>query len=264
MVAAPESDWDAFDLALEVCRHHESSRALDVCRSCIADLAERAAERASAADDDVYSLIGSINSVLFEEEGFAGNREDFYSPSNSYLTQVLETRQGIPITLSLIFRRLAEAVGLHLEYVGMPGHFLLKCRLPARELFIDAFNNGQIMLAEECRQRLEATYEDLEFRPEFLRSVTAREVVLRLLLNLKQIYRKRGENEPLVAILGRRILLVDDPLPERLERGLARAALHDFRGALDDLTFFVESTTDQELKTLIQQRLEEVRLLAAG
>lgn len=262
LIDRPEGEWDPFELALEVCRQRRGRDALGECRDQVGAWGRRVAETVDG--DDLYSLLEAVNRVLYQEEGFAGNRDNFYDPDNSYLTDVVEKRTGIPITLCLLFREVALGVGLRLQCVGMPGHFMLKCRTPARELFVDAFTMGQLMLEDECRERLAATYSGLEFQPEFLRAVNAREVILRLLLNLKQIYRRAGEHELLVGVLDRRIPLVDDPLPEILERGLTLAAMEDYRSALDDLTAFVESTPDDELRKVVGQRLEEVRRLAVG
>lgn len=265
LVSPPESQWDLFKISLETCRiispeidfgwHYEylerlTAAARDVC----------------SPDGDLYSTINGINEVLFESARFSANDVDYFAPENSYMNLVLETGKGIPITLSLLYREVASRIGLRLECVAMPGHFLLKTRTPSRELFIDSFHRGQICLADEClelMQRITQTESDAA-SPEFLKAASNRAVILRLLMNLKAIYRRNSANRLLLEVIERRIPILDDPLPEILERGLLKISLEDYPGALADLESFLDSTQNAEMQEVVEKQIDRIRKLASS
>jgi regulator of sirC expression with transglutaminase-like and TPR domain len=264
IVERPQEEWNLFEVWSQVSRIAEPGTDFRLHRMELQRI-EQQVKVELAPDSGIYDVISVLNSVLFEELGFQGNREDYYNPKNSYVASVLQNRKGIPISLSILYRELAGRVGLKLLPVAMPGHFLLKCVMPLRELFIDPFNRGEILLEEGCRERLAEIYQQpIEFRPEFLRAVSKKEVVLRILMNLKLIYRQQGNASLLLAVLERRMPLLGDPLPEILERGFIKLHLEDYRGALQDLEFFAENSSDAEVKTVVEKRLDALRLLARG
>ena len=113
----------------------------------IDELALEAAQRAGV-DADVYRTIAALNFVLFARQGFRGNRDDYYDPKNSFLNQVIERKTGIPITLSVLYMEVAERVGLSVDGVGFPGHFMVKVRSDGSEIVIDPFNSGDIKTEE--------------------------------------------------------------------------------------------------------------------
>src|SRR5205823_6434970 len=125
--------------------------------------------------------------------GFAGNRDDYYDVENSYLDRVLARRTGIPITLSIVFMEVARRVGLPMQGIGLPGHFVVgywpmgQGRIP--RIIVDPFNNGQLLSVEDCATRVHAAYgEDVRFTSEWLKPMTNRQMLARVLHNLKQIY----------------------------------------------------------------------------
>ena len=138
--------------------------------------------------------IALLNRVLFDEEGLRGNRDDYYDPRNSFLNDVLDRKLGIPITLSVIYLDVARRVGFPIAGTGMPGHFLLKhYDVMAGEILIDPFNRGRIVGNADCQQRLNEIYSgEVELQPEFLKAVTHREILTRVLNNLRQIYLPSG------------------------------------------------------------------------
>ncbi len=225
IVARPEAGWNLFELSLQLCRIVDPRLDIDSCHGILVGITS-AVEDKLTPENNTYEVINTLNAVLFDELGFEGNEGDYYNPENSYMSCVLEKRKGIPISLSVLYQEVASGVGLKLLPVAMPAHFLLKCVMPWRELFIDPFNRGEILLEEGCQERLEQVYQEtIEFRREFLRAVSKREVVLRMLMNLKHAYRQQVERELLLEILERRIPLLPDPLPEILERDLLKSSL---------------------------------------
>ncbi|WP_208341915.1 SirB1 family protein, partial [Aetokthonos hydrillicola] len=99
-------------------------------------------------------VIQAINQYLYDDLGFAGNRKDFYDPRNSFFNEVIDRRVGIPITLSLVYLEIARRIDFPMVGVGMPGHFLIRPDLPEMELFVDPFNSGEVMFAQDCQERL--------------------------------------------------------------------------------------------------------------
>ena len=216
-------------------------------------------------ENNTYDIINILNAVLFDSLGFDGNKDDYYNVENSYMNFVLEKRKGIPISLSVLYQKIASGVGLKLLPVAMPGHFLLKFSMPSRELFIDPFNRGEILLEDGCQERLEQVYQEvIEFKMEFLSAVSNRDVVLRMLVNLKRIYRQQDQAKLLLKILERRVPLLSDPLPEILERGLLQLSLENYNDALRDLEHFVNETPDVRMKKLVEERLGAIRLMTSG
>lgn len=132
------------------------------------------------------STIEVCNRYLFRTLGFRGNSQDYYDPDNSYLNRVLDRRLGIPITLSILYLLIARRLRLPLVGINMPGHFLLKWQSTTTQFFVDAFNEGQILDTEDCKQLCQQLAHG--FSPVFLSPATTHQVLLRLCRNLKSNY----------------------------------------------------------------------------
>lgn len=163
--------------------------------------------------DSQYPLriIQSINQYLYDDLGFSGNRTDYYDPRNSFLNDVIERRQGIPITLALVYLEVARRVGFPMVGVGMPGHFLIRPDIPEIEIFVDAFNSGEVIFAQDCQERLEQIYQQpVTLQPEFFAVVSHRQFLARMLTNLKYIYLKQQDLAKSLAVVERILLLFPD------------------------------------------------------
>jgi regulator of sirC expression with transglutaminase-like and TPR domain len=131
---------------------------------------------------------------LFEQEGFRGNRSDFYDSKNSFLNEVMDRKIGIPITLSVLYLEVARRVGLTLHGVGFPGHFLLKHVDREGEIIVDPFNAGEVRLSDELQGMLDNIYSGKALlKSEFLSPVSKRQILKRMLLNLRGIYLHQGD-----------------------------------------------------------------------
>jgi regulator of sirC expression with transglutaminase-like and TPR domain len=206
-----------------------------------------------------------LNRYFFQELGFAGNVNDYYDARNSYLNAVLETRRGIPITLSLLYVELATQIGLIARGVSFPGHFLVKLKMPRGEVVIDPFT-GQSLSREELdellvpyrkRQGLEGDFEvPLGL---FLQAAPARDVLARMLRNLKEIHRSAEDWPRLLAVLERLVVLLPGDWQERRDRGLAQAAIGRIDRAADDLAAYLEHMPQAEDRGAIAERLRTLR-----
>jgi regulator of sirC expression with transglutaminase-like and TPR domain len=145
---------------------------------------------------DSSEQVHHLNHYLFEEQGFRGNQEDYYNPRNSYLNDVLERKLGIPITLSIVYMEVGRRIGLPLVGIGFPGHFLVKHKGKYLDTFVDPFEGGKMLSDEEMSQRLEWAFgQPVQMRPEFLPEVTNKQILARVLRNLKGIHFKQGAYE---------------------------------------------------------------------
>jgi len=209
--------------------------------------------------------IALLNRVLFDEEGLRGNRENYYDPRNSFLNDVLDRKLGIPITLSLVYMDVARRVGFPLCGTGMPGHFLVKrCDPMSGEIIVDPFNRGLIVSTAECQKRLNEIYSgEIAMRPEFLYAVTHREILTRILNNLRQVYFTQRNLHKGLGILD--LLLAIPPLsPELLrERGLVRLSLEQYLGAARDLGGYLQACPAAPDSDDVRETLEMLRQLLA-
>jgi len=204
----------------------------------------------------VYRVIAAINCVLFNDLGFKGNRENYYDPKNSFLNEVIERKTGIPITLSLLYMEVAERVGLALQGVGFPGHFLVKYPAQSDDLVIDPFNTGEIRSRESLQKMLRGLYGDkVEFQPSFLLAVTKKQILKRILNNLKLIYFKANDLWRTLSVMQRLVILEPDSAEEIRDRGLVYLKLECFRQALSDLENYLSLAPDAADKTAIKEQI---------
>jgi regulator of sirC expression with transglutaminase-like and TPR domain len=214
----------------------------------------------------------ALNQFLYEDLGFWGNTEEYYDPRNSYLNDVLERKTGIPITLSILYMEIGRRVGLPLEGVSFPGHFLVRLRMRGGVLILDAFAGGAPQSEEELRQRLQRVIPEdavgdvpVSELPldQFLEPATNRQILSRLLRNLKGIYREIDKPELLLDVLNRMLLVSPDASAELRDRGFVYQRLECFRAALTDLTHYTEREPDAPDLDEVRARLMELSALCA-
>ncbi len=222
-VSGPDMDLARAALAIALPEYPE----LDVEEylSRLERLAESVREAAGGAGD-AYRRLACMEYVLFKQRGFKGNAEDYYDPENSFLNRVMDRGTGIPITLSVLYMEVARRVGLEVRGVGFPGHFLVKTECDGEEVFVDPFHGGNILSHSELQELLDGMYGGrLEVQPEYLSAVSNRQIVQRMLNNIKLIYANRQDLQRCLRVVERLVILnPDDPEPLR-ERGLLRERL---------------------------------------
>ncbi len=155
------------------------------CTKVLDDMAFELALRLYSKDDS-ETIIKKINDYVIKEQGFAGNKENYYDPDNSFLHRVLERKKGIPISLACLYLLLGRRLHVPLFGVGMPGHFLVKYEAEDVEMYIDPFNKGKVMTRVDCmRNLLDAGY---GFQDSFLSRCKPRDILKRMINNLIMIY----------------------------------------------------------------------------
>ena len=206
-----------------------------------------------------------LNRFFFQELGFAGNVNNYYDPHNSYLHRVLSTRRGIPITLAVLYIELATQIGLAARGVSFPGHFLVKLRMHTGqqrgEVVIDPFT-GQSLSRDELDELLAPYKRNRGLQGDFdvplglfLQAATAREVLARMLRNLKEIHRGAHDRSRALQVQQRLVVLLPQAWEERRDRGLAYAELGLDERAARDLAAYLEHASDAPDRALVAERL---------
>lgn len=197
---------------------------------------------------------------LFVELGFSGNEVDYHDPANSFLNEVVRRRTGIPISLSVLAMEVGRRIGLELQGVGMPGHFLLRHEGPP-VTFVDAFARGQLLDAGGCEARFRATQgDDAPFLPSYLDPVGSRAILARMLANLKAVYAGRGQVEELAWVVQLRLTIPGVPPDEHRDAARVLAARGRFAEAAGHLEALAELVPGQAEGLLVEARRLRARL----
>ena len=216
--------------------------------------------------------VAALNRFLFDDLGFWGNTEDYYDPRNSYLNDVIDRKTGIPITLAILYMELGRRVGLPLEGVSFPGHFLVRLRLRAGVLVLDPFTGGAVQSEAELRERLqrvipEGVADNLPVAElpldQFLEPASNRQILARVLRNLKGIYRDADKPERMLDVLNRMLLVAPDASAELRDRGLVYQRLECYRAALKDLSDYAEREPEAPDLDDVRVKLMELSALCA-
>lgn len=222
------------------------------------------AQRLIRIEDSPVEAIGKINSVLFEEFGFRGNSEDYYDPRNSFFNDVIDRRLGIPITLSTLYLEVSRRLNVPIVGVGMPGHFLVKYLTRSEELFVDPFHRGEFLSRDACRERIQEMYGDsIAFSERLLERVTNRQILSRMLNNLKAIYLKAQAFDKALAIVDMMLMTEPDDVDQYRDRGLLRLQLRQFEGAKHDLEQYMKRAPQSKDRDEIEDHLKELRRIQA-
>ena len=205
-------------------------------------------------------VVQEINQYLFAEQGFRGNDGDYYDPRNSFITDVLERRLGIPLSLSLVYMVICDRLGFPMDGISFPAHFIIRPRHPDLEIFIDPYNKGEILFPEDCAAKLTQLYGyDIPLQPEYLEPVSIRRILDRLLTNLKLIYLRRREPDKALAAIERSLMLNPDVPTQWRDRGLICYQLDRFTEARIDLENYLQSVPYAEDGRVILQLIEEIK-----
>ena len=222
-------------------------------------------KRRLPGDASALQKLRLLNQFFFRDLNFGRNINDFYDPDNSYLNAVLTTRRGIPITLAVLWLELAGGLGLNVRGVAFPGHFMVKVNLPKGQVVIDPCS-GQSLSREELSERLEPfrqrRSQDDEFEMPiglYLQSAAPREIISRMLRNLKEIHKSQEDWQRLIAVEDRLIVLQPNAWPEYRDRGLAWAVQGEAARAVPDLEKYLEQVEDAQDMDAVAQQLAQLR-----
>jgi regulator of sirC expression with transglutaminase-like and TPR domain len=203
------------------------------------------------------ALVAHMHEVLFEEAGFTGDTDDYYAAANSYLPAVLDTKRGLPITLCLIYKIVAQRLGLRCWGVGLPGHFLAALQIDSGVMLIDPFADGRILTIDEARERMrDVLGQEVEWSEDLLEPVSNRHWLTRMLQNLLNTFGSAGSYADVAGMLELEMLLWPDQ--ERLQRDLALvlARIGMSEPASAWLTHYLKNNPDDPQRTDLKQLLQ--------
>jgi len=222
-------------------------------------------KRRVKSDADPMRKLSVLYQFFYADLGFSGNANNFYAPENSYVNEVLQTRRGIPISLAVIWLELAQALSLQAEGVSFPGHFLVKVTLPEGLVVLDPLTGDSLGL-DNLAERL------APFRPHmgdvgdmetplglFLQPASPKEILTRMLRNLKEIFSSQEDWLRMIGVLDRLIILNPQAMDEKRDRGLAFFELGYSKEAREDLTQYVLSLPNASDVPEIQKRLASLQ-----
>jgi len=207
-------------------------------------------KRRLPADAAPLARLRALNQFFFHDLSFGGNVNDYYDPDNSYLNAVLRTRRGIPISLAVLWMELAQGLGLQARGIAFPGHFMMKVTLPKGQVVIDPFT-GKSLSREDLSERLEPYKRSNGLIGDFdiplglyLQPAEPREIIARMLRNLKEVHRAQEDWQRAIAVQDRLIALLPDAWGEHRDRGLAHAAQGHSALAVQDLETYLAHAED--------------------
>jgi regulator of sirC expression with transglutaminase-like and TPR domain len=220
-------------------------------------------------DAPAMQRLRALNQFFFQDLNFGGNVNDYYDPDNSFVHVLLKTRRGIPITLSVLWLELALGMDLDARGLSFPGHFMVKVNLPKGQVVIDPFT-GQSLSREELAERLNPLYQR-DARPDdmslplglYLQPAAPRDIMGRMLSNLKHIYRQQEDWARLITVLDRLVVLYPLSWPEYRDRGLALAEQGEAQRAQADLEIYLARAEDAKDLEAVADRLADLRRAAS-
>ena len=246
----------------------EEYRELDVA-GYLAQLDGMAAalKRRLRADISQADTLIALNRYLFEELGFAGDAANYYDARNSFLNEVLERKRGIPITLAIVYIEIGRRIGLPVQGVSFPAHFLVKCRLRDGTVVLDPYSKGVSLSLDELRKRVKALRNGAEPTRSMIANMLAtasnREILARLLRNLKSIYSHHREWMKALAATDRIISVMPGLAEEYRDRGMIYLNLECFRAALFDFQAYLQMLPVARDAETVRKKVAELQALAS-
>ena len=227
-------------------------------------------KRRVPADAVPLQKLRAVNQFFFRDLSFRGNVNNYYDPDNSYVNVVLKTRCAIPISLAVLWLELAQGLGLSARGVGFPGHFMVKVNLPKGQVVIDPID-GQSLSREQLAERLEPFRRRSGLVDEFevplglyLQATPPREIIARMLRNLKEIYKTQEDWPRMVATTDRLVVLLPQAWAEYRDRGLAHAELGHTATAVTDLEIYLSNVEEGLDIDAIAGRVADLRRALSG
>ena len=209
--------------------------------------------------------LARLRALMYGELDFRGDPRDYHSPGNALLHQVLQRRRGIPLTLAIVLLELGWRVGMPLEGVGFPGHFLVRLAGEPRDLLLDPYDDGRTVHEEDCRRMLrESTGGGMEYAPGLVASVGRRNMIARLLRNLKGAYLRRNDDERALSAVDRLLLMSPADAEEVRDRGLLLFRLNRWNAALECLNGYLERAGSAGDRGEIERHARTLRHLLAS
>ncbi|HSJ29975.1 MAG TPA: transglutaminase-like domain-containing protein [Longimicrobiales bacterium] len=257
-VQKPEAEIDLAEAALLIAAEEYPQLAPEPYLRRLDELAERARDRLWDETAPIV-MLQEVSRVLFEEEGFRGNRMEYYDPRNSFLNNVIDRRMGIPITLSIVYLEVGWRLGIPLHGVNFPGHFLVRYAGEAVQLLVDPFQSGMVRFEDESQDLLDHVYGgSVRMQPDFLRAADRCDILVRLLSNLKATYLNRRDDTRALAAIERILLVRPESADDERDRGIVLTRLGRDREAAAALKRYLDLVPDAPDTARVQLLLDQL------
>jgi regulator of sirC expression with transglutaminase-like and TPR domain len=244
--------------AVAIARHVDPAASYETADLALRSIAEQVNQRVRT--NNTSARLAHLHAVLFDEMVFAGNSQNFHDPINSYLPVVLETRRGLPITLSLIYYIVARRVGLRVRGVGLPGHFCVGVETDRPLMIIDCFYSGKILTQAQALERMRDTYGDhTVWSDDLLRPIDHRHWLTRILQNLCYTFDTAGEVRRVASLIELQLLLWPDQLHLYRDLGVTMAKLGMAALAREQLSRYIRVCPGDPCNSDIRAMLETLR-----
>jgi regulator of sirC expression with transglutaminase-like and TPR domain len=208
----------------------------------------------------LHSQVRGLCRYLFHDMGFRGNANDYYSPRNSYLNEVLDRRTGIPLTLSTVAIAVAGRAGLEVVGIGLPGHFIAKAVRGTEEVLFDPYHGGRILTPGQCEVLVEQlTGEPFTITPELLQAMPLGRILLRLLTNLKGAHLRQGDFPRTVRVIERLRQLQPEDLQQQRDLGAVLVQMGSAGRAIPHLRAYLEGSPDADDAAVVRQVLRQAQ-----
>lgn len=264
----PERELDLARAALLIAKEQYPGLSVEPYLARIEQLAEEVKDR--LADETApLVVLDELTRTLYVRHGFRGNSDAYYDPRNSFLNDVLDRRVGIPITLGVVLLEVGWRLGLPLNGVNFPHHFLVRFQGESLDLLIDPFEEGRARSEQQTQELLDRAYGGkVRLREAFLRRATKREILARMLGNLKAIYLSTHDDERALGVVERLMLLRPDAAEEQRTQAVLLARLGRRDEAVERLRLWLAAAppgdgADRALR-LLEQLLSGGRLEDGG
>lgn len=203
--------------------------------------------------------IQTINEHLYNYLQFQGNKKNYYDPENSFLNRVIDRQLGIPISLSVVYLAIAKRLNFPMVGIGMPRHFLIRPEFEEVGIFVDAFNGGEILFEHDCQAKLQQTYQQpVELNPSWLEPVSNKQILVRMLNNLKIIYLHRRELDKALSIISSIVKILPENITEIRDRGLLYYQINRWSEAIIDLEYFLKVSPYSDDAPMIEILLKKM------
>jgi regulator of sirC expression with transglutaminase-like and TPR domain len=261
MVRRPDDQIELARAALLVAAENDPTLDVD---AEMARLEQWAGELARRIEPQWNSLqrLARLRTFMYEDLGFKGDVRGYYSPSNSFLHSVMSRRLGIPLTLGMVFMEIGWRIGVPFEGVGFPGHFLVRLTGEPGDLLLDPYDHGASVHEDDCQRMIQLTTGGtVPFDPSMLRPLGKRDMIARLLFNLKVACLKAGDDIGALSAVDRLLLLHPDDPPELRDRGLLLYRLDRYREARTSLRAYLAARSNALDREAIERHLSAIDLM---
>jgi len=260
-ISLPEQEWSLMEMAFLMAGQLQTKVDLSSSRQSLEQFKYTLSEQLSNISSSTEK-IETINRYLYGELGFSANQDDYFNPENSLIDQVITNRKGIPITLSLIYMEMLAVAGIECSGINFPGHFLVGAKVSGHFHIHDAFRQGNVLDRKDIKKMLlnhQIGINNDDELATYLQPASNRQIIVRLLRNLKNIYIEQQDAEMSLLVIDMILALIPFSSEEIRDRGMVYHYLEYIEGALLDLNSYLELEPDSADRAIIEALIESLQ-----